>query len=188
MAHSCGTRRVGWFFYDGGVLFHRPVASGGAVIILQPGFGTFHPAMLVALLSSFLFALALNLSREVAQADGAIATFMSSAVMTLLVATPFALPVFAMPQDWWVWAMLGTVAATGAIRSVSDIQAYRLGEASVVAPFTYLRLVIVGLAGFLMFDEIPGIATLLGALVIITSTLYIALREARLRQKSKVRA
>jgi len=141
--------------------------------------------MLVALLSSFLFALALNLSRELAQADGPIAAFISSAVMTTLVAAPVALPTLELPDSWWLWALVCTVAATGAMRSVGDIQAYRLGEASVVAPFTYLRLVILGLAGFLIFDEVPELATWLGALVIISSTLYIALREARLRQKAK---
>lgn len=154
----------------------------GAVIILRPGFAEFHPAMLAALASSFLFALALTLSRGLAQADGPIAAFTSSTFMTILVAAPIAGPGFSLPGSWWIWLMLAIVIVTGAMRSVGDIQAYRLGEASVVAPFIYLRLLVIGVAAYFLFDETPDFATLLGAVVIIASTLYIALRESRLRK------
>ncbi len=47
---------------------------------------------------------------------------------------------------------------------------------------SYLRLVALGFAGWLLFDESPDPMTLLGGAVIIGSTLYIAHRERRLRR------
>ena len=63
-----------------------------------------------------------------------------------------------------------------------EAPAYALGDAGFLAPFTYLRLVTVGLAGYLLFDETIDAATLVGGTVIIAATLYIAIREARLRK------
>jgi len=154
----------------------------GACIILRPGFGAFHPAMLAALGSSAMFALALNFSRGLADADGPVATYVSSVVITTIVTLPFAWDTLAMPESGMVWALVAVCVVTGALRGVGDIQAYRLGEASVLAPITYLRLVFIGGAGYLLFDEVPDAATLAGAVVIIGATLYIALREAQLRR------
>ncbi|MHA1127948.1 MAG: DMT family transporter [Alphaproteobacteria bacterium] len=55
------------------------VAAGfiGAVIVLRPGFSEFHPAMLAALGSSLLFALALTLSRHLALADGPLSMYLA---------------------------------------------------------------------------------------------------------------
>src|SRR3546814_2228150 len=58
------------------------------------------------------------------------------------------------------------------------IRAYRSGEASFVAPFDYLKLILAGLIGFAVFDEVPGLWTFAGAAVIVGATLYIARREA----------
>jgi drug/metabolite transporter (DMT)-like permease len=59
------------------------------------------------------------------------------------------------------------------------IRAYRAGEATVVAPFDYSRLLLSTLFGYLIFSEVPDIWTGAGAAIIIASTFYIARREAR---------
>ena len=60
------------------------------------------------------------------------------------------------------------------------IAAYRTGEASVVAPFDYSKLIVAGILGFVIFGEVPDHWTLAGAAVIVAATLYIARREAAL--------
>ncbi|SET21739.1 DMT family transporter [Oceanicella actignis] len=154
----------------------------GALIILRPGFAAPEPAMLVALGSSLLFASALSTARGLAQADGPVSTYVSSVAATALVALPAALPVWRLPEGGAAWAALATLVAAGAARGVADIQAYRHGEASVVGVVAYLRLVLIGGAGYLMFSEIPDAATVAGGAVIVGATLYIAQREARLRR------
>ena len=68
----------------------------------------------------------------------------------------------------------------GLVTQALLIAAYRTGEASVVAPFDYCKLLVAGVLGFALFGEVPGGWTLAGAAVIVGATLYIARREARL--------
>ena len=49
-----------------------------------------------------------------------------------------------------------------------------------VAPIDYSRLVFAGIMGFLLFGELPDRYTLVGAAIIVGSTLYIAYRETYL--------
>ena len=67
-----------------------------------------------------------------------------------------------------------------AIRNIADIQAYRYGEASFLAPLAYTRIILIAAAGYLLFDEIPDAWTIAGGAVIVASALYIAQRERAL--------
>lgn len=154
----------------------------GAVVILRPGAGDMDMAMLGGLGSSVLFALALTLSRGVAAADGALSAFMSSVAITALISIPIAAPVWAVPSAADLWTAIAITAVAGALRGIADLESYRRGEASVMGVISYLRLVALGLAGWLLFDETPDALTWLGGAVIISSTLYIAHRERRLRR------
>lgn len=58
-------------------------------------------------------------------------------------------------------------------------EALRAGEASAVAPFQYLRLVVIMAFGWVLFTEVPDGWTLLGAAVILTGAILITVREAR---------
>jgi hypothetical protein len=49
-----------------------------------------------------------------------------------------------------------------------------------VAPIDYSRLIFAGIMGFLLFAELPDRYTLVGAAIIVGSTLYIAYRETHL--------
>jgi drug/metabolite transporter (DMT)-like permease len=155
----------------------------GALVILRPGYEAFHPAMLTALGSSALFSIALTLSRNLANADGALSTYFSSVVITVLVTLPIAVPVWEYPDTPILWFAMAVVVAASALRGVADIQAYRYGEAAILAPIAYLRLVLIGFGAWILFAETIDDATLIGAVIIISATLYIALREARLRKK-----
>jgi drug/metabolite transporter (DMT)-like permease len=155
---------------------------GGALIILRPGFEAFHPAMLMALGSSAMFAIALTMSRNLANADGALSTYFSSVVITMIVTLPLALPVWEIPGGWTTWGAIATLVSMSALRGVADIQAYRYGEAALIAPISYLRLVLIGFGAWILFDENIDGPTWIGAGVIIGATLYIARREALARR------
>ena len=154
----------------------------GALIILRPGMAGFEPAMGVALLSSLLVATAFSLSRGLAEADGPASAFLSSVAITTLISLPLAAPVWRLPADGTAWAVTAVIVATSAARSVGDLQAYRYGEASVVGVTSYLRLVLIGAAGWWLFAETPDPPTVLGGTVIVASTLYIARRAAARRR------
>jgi len=163
------------------------VAAGflGAVIILRPGFGVFHPAMLAGLASSACFAVALTMSRGLVKADGWLAAYFSSVVVTVIVSLPLAWPVLGLPTSGFGWAVAAVLVVTAFGRGVADLLAYRYAEAAVLAPITYLRLVLLGVAGYVFWGEVPDGPTLAGAAVIVAATLYIARREAQLARAAK---
>ncbi|MEL6236084.1 MAG: DMT family transporter [Pseudomonadota bacterium] len=157
----------------------------GTLIILRPGAALPDLAMLSALGSAMTFALALSLSRNLANADGAFSTFLTATAISVAVTLPVALPVWSLPQTGWIWAAVLGVVVFGGARGLADIQAYRHGEAAVIGPITYLRLVILGVAGYVLYAETPDAGTLLGAAIIVGAAIYIAQREALLRRKPR---
>jgi drug/metabolite transporter (DMT)-like permease len=49
-----------------------------------------------------------------------------------------------------------------------------------MAPIDYTRLVFAAILGYALFRDIPNTTTMLGAGIVMASTIYITLREARL--------
>ena len=60
------------------------------------------------------------------------------------------------------------------------MNAYRIGEPSVISPFEYTMIINALVIGYFIFAELPDAWTWAGGLIIITSTSYVARREARL--------
>ncbi len=81
---------------------------------------------------------------------------------------------------------LGIFIIMGLCGSVANLlltQSYRLAEASLVTPIKYLSLVFAIVFGFLIWSEIPKLLTLFGALLVITSSLIIFIRENKLKKQ-----
>lgn len=157
----------------------------GALVVLRPGFGEPSLGMLTAIGSSLCFASALTMSRNLAQADGPLSTYFSSIIITTLITVPIVGTDLAVPSLNATWIAVTLVAITSMVRGIADIEAYRHAEAGILAPVAYLRLVFIGIAAYLMFGEKPDWQTMLGAVIIVGSTLYIAQREAALKKKNK---
>ena len=68
------------------------------------------------------------------------------------------------------------------------IEAYRLAEASLVAPVRYTSLLWATLLGYLMWGHIPDLWVWIGAAVIVASGLYMVRSEARQRGAAPVSA
>ena len=62
-------------------------------------------------------------------------------------------------------------------------QSYRLAEASLVTPIKYLSLVFAIIFGYFIWSEVPKILTLLGAALVIASSLIIFMRENKLKKQ-----
>ncbi len=73
--------------------------------------------------------------------------------------------------------------ATGLISLLAKSQSFRLGEASVIAPFMYTMIIWSMLFDYLFWDNIPSWNVIVGALIIICANLIILFRE---RQKGRL--
>jgi len=75
---------------------------------------------------------------------------------------------------------------TGIVGSVANILltiSLRIAEASLVTPTKYLNLVFAILLGYFIWGEIPKALTLIGAGLIITSSIIIFMRESQLKKQ-----
>ncbi len=82
--------------------------------------------------------------------------------------------------DFLIFIIIGL---SGSIANLLLTQSYRLAEASLVTPIKYLSLVFAIIFGFLIWSEVPKVLTLLGAGLVILSSLIIFVRENRLKKE-----
>ena len=75
------------------------------------------------------------------------------------------------------------VGILGGVANLWLTQSYKLSEVSLVTPVKYLALVFAIIFGYLIWDEIPTIKTLLGAVLVVASSIIIFRREIVLKKK-----
>ena len=83
------------------------------------------------------------------------------------------------------FVVIAAMAICASIAHNFFIRAYAIGEASVIAPIDYVRLLASAAVDFLIFGIIFGLNTLIGSSIIILSTLYIVRREAKIQKNKK---
>tara|TARA_Y100001936_G_C15874703_1_gene559602 strand:+ start:54 stop:875 length:822 start_codon:yes stop_codon:yes gene_type:complete len=86
------------------------------------------------------------------------------------------------PQGWVMpslnhFILLSFVGIFGGVANLWLSQSYKFSEVSLVTPLKYLALLFAIIFGYFIWDEIPTIKTLIGAFLVIISTLIIFRRE-----------
>lgn len=155
----------------------------GVLIIVRPGSVGVGIGEALALGGAFLTATVIITVKQMSHSEhpNSIVAFM------VLLLTPMSL-VCAVP--FWTWPQLQDwpfvigMGLTGTLGHVLWTRAIAMIDASVVAPFDYSRLVFAMIIGFLAFGEQPDRYTLLGSAIIVAAGIYIARREASLKQRT----
>ncbi|PYE84516.1 DMT family transporter [Pseudoroseicyclus aestuarii] len=156
----------------------------GVMIVLSPrlslGAGPIQPTealgAVVALAGAICAALAQVFVRRMTETESTAAIvfwFSITATMLSLLTLPFG----------WVWptpaeaAMLVMAGISGGIAQILMTSSYRYADASVIAPFDYVSMLLAIVIGYLVFSEVPTGPMLVGAAIIITAGVLIILRE-----------
>jgi drug/metabolite transporter (DMT)-like permease len=155
----------------------------GALLMLQPSAqGDMGWPAGAALAASLLFALTVTGMKFMTR-DHTTTTLMAwSAVLGFALAIPPALFVWRWPGGVDL-ALLGVMGVLGTITQACYIKGMAEGDAAVMAPIDYTRLVFAVILGYALFGDIPNAMTMAGAGVVIASTVYITLREAQLGKR-----
>ena len=82
--------------------------------------------------------------------------------------------------------LLSMVGILGGLANLWLSQSYKLSEVSLVTPLKYLALVFAIIFGYFIWQEIPTLKTLIGALLVILSSLIIFRREMTLEKRVSV--
>ena len=81
------------------------------------------------------------------------------------------------------WALLIGMGIISYIAQMLNINAYKYGEASVMASLDYVRLIYAVFFGWLLFETLPDFWTWFGAMIIIGASIYTIHRENQKKQK-----
>jgi len=155
----------------------------GVLVILQPGTDT-NAVQLIAIAAALSMAVIAVITKKMTRDHTTTAmVFYGNLCIVLLCLGP-AIAYWQMPTlfQWGIIAALGLSAYAG---QVLIVQAYRYAETTIVTPFEYIRLIFIAIAGFIVFAEIPDDWTIIGAIIISGSTLYITLREAKKKRRQQ---
>jgi drug/metabolite transporter (DMT)-like permease len=152
----------------------------GVAVMLRPGTTVSMLGVALALGSAVTWCGITLSSRVLAQQDRNTTIMAWVGLVTTAGSAPFAAMAWT-PLGALDLAMLLAVAgfAPGIIWLITS--AYRHGEASAIAPFQYLRLIVVAGFGWAIFHEVPDGWTWLGAAVILTGAVVVTIAEARRR-------
>ncbi|MCP4390990.1 MAG: EamA family transporter [Gammaproteobacteria bacterium] len=80
--------------------------------------------------------------------------------------------------------VIGVIAAVGFF---CLSKAYCLAEASAVAPFEFSYIIWAVMVGYIFWNEVPNLTTIIGVMVLAGSSLYIGYRERRAQRKKDTR-
>jgi drug/metabolite transporter (DMT)-like permease len=103
-----------------------------------------------------------------------------------LLMTAFAgvvLPFVWVTPTWWELGLLVLIGLLGGAAQIMMTEAWASAEVSALAPYSYSSLLWAILFGWIAFGDVPGLATVAGALLIVIASLYILHRELMRRRR-----
>jgi drug/metabolite transporter (DMT)-like permease len=154
----------------------------GILVILRPD-GHIQPAQVIVLVAAISTAILTVITKKMTR-DHATNTlvFYGNLFIVLLCLGPTIY--YWQAPSLMQWAMIAGLGLSAYGGQVCMVQAYRYGEATAISPFEYIRIIFIALAGFIIFGEIPDNWTIVGAVIICGSTLFIAVRAARKKRQA----
>ena len=171
----------------------------GVLLIIKPGSINFEWAILLPLFAALLYALKNIITRNMGLTETAVVmsfylhlTFIVSCLLMGLFfgdgkfnggedpALQFIFRAWVLPTKEMILMILLS-GISSALGGYFIAQAYRHSSASLVAPFEYCALPLAVFWGYFFWSEFPDIFSALGIVLILSSGVFVALREGRLK-------
>ena len=149
----------------------------GVLVVLRPtGEGVLSMAGIAVLLAALGYAVSAITVRIIARTDSTQALMVWLLFFMALGAGVLAAPDWVPIQAADAWIIAG-IGVAGALGQYAITEAFRLGEASLIAPLEYTALVWGVLLDATLWGVLPDSVTWLGAAIIVASGLYLLRRE-----------
>ncbi len=154
----------------------------GIVIISEPGLS----ALNIYYIFPFIFVLGLSyVAISIRQLSSTEPVWLISLYFSVAITLA---GLFTIPYGWLMpnlkdLILLSFVGIFGGVANLWLSQSYKFAEVSLVTPLKYLALVFAIIFGYLIWGEIPTIKTLIGATLVIVSSIIIFRREILLKKQ-----
>ena len=154
----------------------------GVIIIAEPGFKGMNYLYFLPLIFCIGMAFVTITIRKLSTTEPIwlISIFFT---ITISIAGLVTIPMGWIMPNFKDFILLVLIGVTGGSANLFLTQSYKLSEVSLVAPLKYLALVFAIIFGYLIWNEIPTVKTLIGASLVVFASLIIFRREIYHKQK-----
>jgi len=167
----------------------------GVYIILNPNFDDFDYFSLTPILCAFCYSLSMIIIKKTSEKDNVYQQmfqfYIGATIISIIfyffigdgryntIDNPAAQFIF---REWFSnlefsLIYMITLGFTAAAAFLLIFSAYRIASAAVISPFEYSILIWSTLSGWIFFNEIPNINTMIGMFLIVVGGIYIFMRE-----------
>jgi drug/metabolite transporter (DMT)-like permease len=149
----------------------------GVLVVIAPqltGQGGWYPLIMLA--SSPIFAASFLMTKSLTRTENPGVIVLWQALSVTLLSLPMGLMHWSNPAPWQ-WLGFAAAGVLGSLAHYLLTRGFRATDISATQSLRFLDLVWAALMGWLVFADVPSHSTLLGALVILASTVWIARRE-----------
>src|SRR5210317_2475 len=153
----------------------------GMLIIIRPGMIEVSYGVYMILISSFLWAVIIIITKILSKDESAITILSYQYLLMFLISFVFALFNWQTPSQETVFYLF-LAGLSGTIFHLTLYQAYKLVEVSLVQPYSFLVLVFASILGYFVFDEVPDIYTWIGTSIIFVGIIIISIREMQINK------
>jgi drug/metabolite transporter (DMT)-like permease len=154
----------------------------GVIIIAEPGFKGMNYLYFLPLIFCIGMAFVTITIRKLSMTEPIwlISIFFT---ITISIAGLATIPMGWIMPNYQDFILLALIGVTGGSANLFLTQSYKLSEVSLVAPLKYLALIFAIIFGYLIWNEIPTVKTLIGASLVVFASLIIFRREIYHKQK-----
>ena len=162
-------------------IFAIALGFAGAMVIIRPGVAEVGTGATLALVAAIGYALAVITVRVLAQQDSPLCILFYMTLVQLPIGFGLALEswVWPVPQTSGPWIIL--VGFTGCSAHYCMASAMRLAEATVVVTMDFMRLPLIALVGYFLYNEELEISVVVGA-ALVCAGIYLIVRDADRRE------
>jgi len=150
----------------------------GIVVTLQPHAADFNPEVLIFVVAAIAFASLDIINKKFVVEESMISMLFYSAIITTMLSIAPAMLYWQTPT----YTELGLFLILGASSNLIlflILKAFALVDATALAPYRYLELIMSSSLGYMFFGDIPAGSTWYGAAIVIPCTLFIIYSENR---------
>jgi drug/metabolite transporter (DMT)-like permease len=148
----------------------------GVMIVIRPGMGIVSWAVVLPLMAAAFYATLQITTRVLGQQDTALTTLFYTSICGMVFSSVMVVFFWQTPT-LYQWLMLMWLGLIGAIGHFIMIKAFERAPASLLAPFDYATLVWATLLGYFIFGDLPDGWTIVGAVIIVSSGIYLIRKE-----------
>jgi drug/metabolite transporter (DMT)-like permease len=156
----------------------------GILVILRPGFEVIQPASLIVVVGAACYGAAHTVTKRLSNADSSWSIIFYMVLMQLPLSSILVVQEGTLSFSFsWTWLVVVSSMALSAHYCMS--RALSLADATVVVPIDFLRLPLIALVGYLLYDEKLEWAVVVGS-VIMFSGIYLNVKADTGKRKYQV--